>query len=341
MKQPPTTGPDDRHPAHDPSVGDEVNAVVVGVMPWVISLTLHAAVVILAVFIVWSTVTQEDPEQVIVPTTEFSAAPPTPVKTTNARKLESSRASSGALSRRPLPGRTAPLITEVGTDDGPLVFNGESPGTRGPRVGPTRAPTDTSVSILGIHGNATRLAYLIDASGSMIETMPFVILELKRSIGKLSAKQSFTIIFFREDGALEVPVPNVGLKRATAANKAKAIRWIDAASGNVVPRGKSNPIKALQLALNYEPQLLVVLSDDITGDGRYEVDQRNLLADIREHNTGNTKISTIQFLYEDKLASAIGLDGKPLGPEARTLYKVSDMTGGQHKFMDAYELGIK
>jgi len=170
----------------------------------------------------------------------------------------------------------------------------------------------------------------VDASGSLIDTLPFVILELKRSIGELSEKQSFTVIFFQGDDAIEVP--RFGLKPATSENKQRVIKWIDLESGNITPMGLSNPVKALQLALRYRPQLLFILSDNITGQGRFEVDQKRLIADIEFNNKSNTKINTIQFLYKDPLEQYNMLP---------TLRMIADRSGGVYKFIDGRELGIQ
>ena len=110
------------------------------------------------------------------------------------------------------------------------------------------------------------------------------------------------------------------------------IRWIDIDSGNIVPAGQSNPVTALRLALKYKPQLIFLLSDNITGQGQYELNQRRLLEEIKKANQGNTKINTIQFLYPDHLAK-IGF--KP------TMQQISDSTGGIYKFIDGRELGIQ
>ena len=76
-------------------------------------------------------------------------------------------------------------------------------------------------SLYGNGGNAKRIAYLIDASGSLIDTLPFVIMELKRSISGLSDKQSFCVIFFQGEDAIEArgATQTSGLMPATAANK--------------------------------------------------------------------------------------------------------------------------
>jgi len=345
-QDPPPAPTGEPHPDHglsdEPSVSDEMNAVIVGVLPWVISLVFHAALVILAIFIVWSTVADQSEEEVIIPIARLSATPGAPVTQTQQKKVSKKSSMSARRSLSQSQSTSESTLTSKSNTQSSLVGVSGASGAKSSAFSKAaRSASGMKATFFGTGGNARRLAYLVDASGSMIETLPFVILELKRSIGELSEKQEFTVIFFQEDNAIEVPTPNKGMKRANTQNKQKVINWIDISNGNVVPRGKSSPIEALRLALRYRPQLLFVLSDDITGQGRYEVDQRNLLADIRSNNQVGTKINTIQFLYEDKLAEAIGLDGKPLGEEGRTLYKISEMTGAIHKFLDARELGIK
>src|SRR5438046_2605605 len=98
--------------------------------------------------------------------------------------------------------------------------------------------------------------------------------------------------------------------RAPAARAGAAGRWAPAAAGAAagIPRGLSQPFEALKRALSYKPDLLFILSDNITGQGKYEVDQKRLLAEIQAANRGGTKINTIQFLYPDRL-SANGMKG--------------------------------
>ena len=69
------------------------------------------------------------------------------------------------------------------------------------------------------------------------------------------------------------------------------------------PTGLSNPVKAITRAIQYQPEVIFLLSDNITGQGRYEVDQKQLLAQIEHANSrSRTVINTIQFLYPDHLA---------------------------------------
>lgn len=88
----------------------------------------------------------------------------------------------------------------------------------------------------------------------------------------------------------------------------------------------------MKQTLAYKPQLLFILSDNITGLGQWETNQDSLIAAVQHANVGGTKINTIQFLYDDPLAR--------LGKH-RTLELVADRTGGRFRFVDARALGLE
>lgn len=300
-------------------------------LPWVISFLLHAGLVLLAIFIVWTVQKKEEEDKIIIPIARLGVAPRAPLKMESLRSLSSTNTPSRMQRSLLQQGDTAPpsvLSAKITADElslGEVETMQQSPFDSGIRAG-----AGLEAKFYGTGGNARRLIYLVDASGSLIDTLPYVINELKRSIGELSDRQSFTVIFFQGEDAIEVPPP--GLKQATLENKQRVIRWIDGDSGNISPRGLSNPVKALRLALRYKPELLFILSDNITGQGRYEVDQQRLIADVERENKGGTKINTIQFLYRDPLEK-YGL--KP------TLEVISERSGGIYKFLDDRELGIR
>ncbi len=310
------------------SLGDEVNAVLLSLLPWGISFLFHVGVVLLAIFVVWSTIEQlNQEEEIIIPIARLSKTPGAPlkmkvtkkkIKTTQRVRTKSVRKTTTNISNR--------VDAEI-----PLIgATGGAPGKASPFGATVRQESGERATMYGSGGNAKRLAYIIDASGSLLDSMPFVINEIKRSISELSDKQTFTIIFFQGDDLVEVPP--AGLKKATSELKQQVIKWVDMDSGNIVPKGSSNPVKAIKLALRYKPQLVFLLSDNITGRAQYEMNQTRLLTEIKKANNGHTKINTIQFLYPDPLTK-IGL--KP------TMELISESTGGVYKFVDGRELGIQ
>ncbi len=308
------------------AVGEEINVMLLSLLPWGISILFHVGLIILAIFVVWTT-SRIQKEEVIIPIARLSPTPGAPLTMKVTKKVNVTRKTRRTITKNVVKPPTQ-FTSQVKTD---LALTGVAGGS------PAKAsPFDTAVqggiraTMYGTGGNARRLAYIIDASGSLIDTLPFVIEELKRSIGELSEKQTFTIIFFQGDSAIEVP-PS-GLHPADREYKQQVINWIDMDSGNIVPTGQSNPVTALRMALKYKPQLVFLLSDNITGYGQYELNQEKLLTEITKANSGNTKINTIQFLYPDPLAK-VGL--KP------TMQQISEKTGGIYKFIDGRELGIE
>ena len=95
---------------------------------------------------------------------------------------------------------------------------------------------------------------------------------------------------------------------------------------------------AIVRALTYKPQLVFLLSDNLTGGGQgatqHEIFQDDLMDAIRKANDHKppAKFNTIQFLYEDPLVRA-GLTG--------TLQLIADDSGGNYKFIGARDLNLK
>ena len=171
------------------------------------------------------------------------------------------------------------------------------------------------------------VAFVIDASGSMLDTMPLVISELKRTLRQLDETQTFTVVFYQDGQAVEPLSP--GLKQASRENLSRMFAWLD--GDDLAPAGLSHPLAAVQQGLRYKPQLLFMLSDNITGRGRYEIDQATLLKQIDQANAGKTKINTLQFIYPDPLERQ-GMIG--------TMKLIAQRSGGLYRFISAADLGL-
>lgn len=352
-------------PAHDDiDLGPEVSDTIESLLPWGISILLHAGVILIAVFAVYTAVGPHD-ESENVPLINNVRLGPDPggtlmmgpqsasLDTGMSRSLSLTRSTSAMVTPDTFSSGSAGLGKGskggsgngdgtgngngagdgVGTGSwggslggggsgsgGKEMFGGFAAGNRGPKA-----------SFFGPSGgNAYKVVYMIDASGSLIDTMPFVLKELKRSVGELSDQQQFAVIFFQGSRVLE---PNgSGLKKATLENRQRLMRWIDA--GNVIPGGSAETLPAFKVALSYKPDLLFILSDDITGSGSYQVDQKQLLTSLAKIRKASplTRINTIQFLYPDRLTS-VGMKG--------TMELISRLSNGQYKFLDGKELGFE
>lgn len=304
----------------------EVAAVMGDIAPWAVSIVLHAALVLIAIMVVWITIDEVEEEEPIIPIARLSEKPGAPLKmkTTKTPTKTSSSKRTVTKSKKV----TNKITSKVKADMSLIGVAGASESKASPFGTSVGAGGPFKAGFFGQGGNAKRIAYVVDASGSLLDTLPFVILELKSSISKLSDAQSFTIVFFTQDKPLEAFRP--GLKPATSDNKANVLKWLE--EGHVVPQGQASPLEAVKRALGYKPDLIFLLSDNITGGGRFELAQSQLLAEVKKSNKNKTKINTIQFLYPDPLGKIKGM--RP------TLEMISLESGGLYKFVSGRELGI-
>jgi hypothetical protein len=311
----------------------EVASVMGDLAPWAMSILIHAAMVLIAVLWVWATIKQQpEEEEPIIPIARLSEKPGAPLtmKTTTQPTKTSASKRSVTKSEK----QTEKVASKVKADSSLIGVAGGSDSKASPfgtaavgTGGPFKA------GFFGSGGNAKKIAYIIDASGSLIDTLPFVMSELKRSINGLSEQQSFTVVFFGENGKVsEVPPP--GLKPITSDTRTNAFKWMDSDEGNVIPGGQAShgPLEALKKVLSYKPDLVFLLSDNITGQGRYEITQATLRTEIKNANKNKTKINTIQFMYPDPLIKIPGMRA--------TLDMISQDSGGLHKYVSGKELGI-
>ncbi len=295
-----------RDDAHDHHFDhhDHVSETTRRSLSWLISLLFHAGLVVIALFIIWSdALVADEDEDLVVPETKFINDIPTelfvPIQQTQLeattdipREIETQTVTKGD----PL----SELTLETEADLSQIGVAGSKPLPLGAKIG----DDDMGVGIFGLGGNARKIVYVIDTSGSMADLFTEVKAELKESVNRLVDEQSFTIILFQQSKAIEVDQPSRGLKAATAKHREIALNWIDNPD-NAYPGGKTNPIEAIELALRYEPDLIFILSDNIRGEGQYEIDKNDLLKRIRDaKGGGKTRINTIEFGDEaDKLAT--------------------------------------
>lgn len=285
--------------------------------PLAMSLIVHAGLIVLGFFVVW-TVTPPPPEdrrQIIVSFENPSPAPllpePAPAATAfrQAATIDPPRTDAAAptVALRPL---DVPALAS------PAAAQNEDEALRA-IVEQQRVP-DVRFAGLGA-SNATDIVYVVDASGSMVTTLPIVQEYLKRSVSRLARTQRFQIIFFSGERTLAAPhpgddqqgVPTMRLIRATPSNIAQAIDW----TRTIRPAGRSNPVDALKRALWLKPDAVFLLGSAVTGAGEWDVDRATVMRELDALNPASgagskrrTLIKTIQFIENDpqEILRAIG-----------------------------------
>jgi hypothetical protein len=310
------------------ALGEDLNHAARDIMPWAAALLVHACLVVGAILTVWVSLPSAEVERIvpISPLVDRSMEVTIHQPAGVGKNRQDNESRSVTRKQTKLASdfkvKTPSLIGVAGSAPSSAMFTGNSPA-KGP-IGPWGDGVDVNQFI-----SARKIAYVIDASGSMLDTLPFVVLELKRTINQLGKNHSFTVIFYQGERIFEAGRP--GLKVATSSNKQAVFSWMDEHVG--ASQGLSNPIKAIRTALNYKPEVMFLLSDNITGRGIYTVGQNELLAALKQANVGGTKVNTIQFLYPDPMTKVAGMKG--------SMELISQETGGVYRFLSSRELGIR
>lgn len=169
------------------------------------------------------------------------------------------------------------------------------------------------IRFLGVRSsNAESIVYVVDATGSMLTTMPIVQRELLASIERLTPVQQYQVVTFSGSGADWTPHPDIDpgvsalrMLRATTENKRSTAAWLD----SLIPGGRATPIEALRKALALRPDVVFLLSagDNAARDpGAAEGETRAILAELEVLNPVDARtdrrqvpIKVVQFLNPD------------------------------------------
>jgi hypothetical protein len=283
-------------------------------MPWLVSLTLHAALIVSAAFIVWRIRdAQTDAPPMVVSFEEPTIAPammtppadepePDPTEALDrilAQPVEATPVEAPALPSLPEP---PPIITpDVETFEPPTVD----------------ASQGLEVQFSGLGASDARdIVYVVDASGSMITSLPDVFTELRRSIARLHPMQRFQVFLIQsprdnatgEPGFIYTTVPS-GLRKpvlidGTRANKQAVFEWLETIGANRA----SNIIPALEAALKLRPDAVFLLSSGATDPALLGMSPDAALSRLDQLNPRRSSgdrsvvIRTIQVLEEDPLS---------------------------------------
>jgi hypothetical protein len=202
----------------------------------------------------------------------------------------------------------APIAPAPSTPPAPA---GPAPGKVEVTAPPPPPATALRATFAGMQGErARRVVYVVDGSGAMLTTMPYLRSELARSIGRLSPSQSFEVVVFRQPPPQSATASMVdyfsglGLVSASDQRKGEAAAW----AHDLRPSGGSVPLAGLTRALEMRPDLIFLLTCSIPrsasgqwGDGPAvtlgELDRLNPI----DPSTGRrrTVIKAVQLLKED------------------------------------------
>ena len=290
-------------------------------IPWLLSVGAHLAVLPPAVFLAWSVRTLTEDVEKVVPVVNLA---PQPSEVLEARPVElptPEAVVTPAAAPEPVP------VTEP--DDAALLPDAALPGLGDPAALapsfdlPVGETSDTAVRFMGSGGNARDIVFVLEADGSIVSDYPEIVNNLARTLREMNERQRYSVVVFDGSGAKEVPP--AGLKNASAREKAATIRWLRD-TANVQNSGSGDVVPALTRAARLGPQLIFLLSQNLYNPGRgpYERQREDILEAVRRLPTRATAINAIEFNQVDPLA----------GPNGASLMKqIADLTDGKYNFV--------
>jgi len=179
-------------------------------------------------------------------------------------------------------------------------------------------------NFIGLGGNAKRIAFVCDASGSMLNMFDSLRVELRKSVSSLIPIQSFNVVFFRDEGLQAADLRTLLI--ATPENKRKTFEFLDTMS----PHGQTNPIPALEAVSKMQPELIYLLTDgDFSGPGNAAVVEYCQ----KQFGATKTKINTIAFVARESKDNPTDLE------YVKVLQQIAKSSGGKFKFVTDDDLG--
>lgn len=280
------------------------------VLPWGVSLTLHLGIALVMVFVAYAAGqgrSSGEEKLIVVPSSfedpSYSEHPGGGVLGDPARESAhdrladlnssegwSSRGGSGANVASLLGGGGGGAEAEGifrGSGASLMASNGKGDGPAFQTPGVGRGPQS---SLYKSSGNALRIVYILDHSGSMVDNFVSLKAEATRSVNNLVPLQYFAVIMVSDK------VTTVGPGQLQQALPEAKKQFAELMQREVAAGANDNLLapfeEAFRRAFAMDPELIYFLTDGKFGDG--------LIGKVKEMNKeGRTHINTIAFVTEE------------------------------------------
>ena len=286
-------------PVEEPYHQDAMMGVMAALMPWVLSLFLHAGIVVILAFLTILSYSTKVAEGVTVPDANLSKRPGS--KLNPARRQSKLRTKSMARTAHNWAKRSDTLNTDQGRTKDPVPLHGLEGGAGvgdagdfGMQSGAGGAPRSR---FMGTGGNAYHIVLVVDRSGSMFDFFDCVRREMNKTITQLLPTQTFHVILFvRGLDSKRDENPPRRLVNATVHNKREALEFLKGVS---CEGGQpTNPLGGLKRAFdilahppNDKPGKIIYLLTD----GEFH-DNDEVRRKIRQWNKkGDVRVNTILY----------------------------------------------
>ncbi len=210
----------------------------------------------------------------------------------------------------------------LGTGRGAGVGSGEGDGLLAPFGVPSRGGVPDG-SIFRPQP-ARRIAYICDASGSMLNMFDSLRGEIRKSVEALRPYQSFNLYFFQAQGVKVVDAAS--LMPAVPSNKQKAFDFMDRMSA----ASETNPIPAIELAFKQGADFIYLLTDgDFNGPGNDAV----VKYCAERTKDGKKRIDTIAYIGKESK------DNQQDAEFVKALKAIAKDSGGSFRFVRDEDMG--
>lgn len=204
-------------------------------------------------------------------------------------------------------------------------------------VPPVSKPEVLSAGFANVNvRQAHRIVYAVDVSGAMAACLDSVLVELRRSIGRLEADQQFQIVFFRQElnGSQRAVAIDDNAGKASMLNATEDTkRRVDQLLRSARPLGRSAPLAGLKRSLDLAPDVVFLLTSNIRRSDQGAASDAAVMRDLEEMNPRSringrraVVIKTLQFVEDDPtgLMQSIAREHGD-GPGSYVLLKVADI----------------
>lgn len=288
-------------------------------MPWVLSLFFHVGMGVIMLFFTLLWHNGESVRTVEAATTRLDANPPLKLKFgidlpkhKDKIRKDSNAKPPGPIAKPKLGGQDKP----DGKTDHDIGLS--NPNINGPK-------SDGIGGLLGVPGGvgegpdfarADNVVYVIDRSGSMVDTFDVLRHELRTSIASLYAEQHFHVIMFTDGKPLE----NIAgrLLPATDDSKLRVGPWLE----KVRPSGQTNPAQSLERAFEVledakGTKLIFFLTDGVFEDNK-------AVLTLLTHLNADKSVHINTFLY----------GGRPDGLAEEVMKQIASEHGGSYNYVN-------
>ena len=275
---------------------DRPSRTLAAPLAWSLSIVAHLGILVFAFMITWSVVRTPADRPIVVVAAPGARPEYRPVKMTQQSRMSAPIPDS--MQRRS-------EVEPASSDDIRSLLAGdlEVPEDARPAADLDSMPLP-SISFGGVKGPmAERIALVVDASGSMIGAFPAVVDEIERTLRAMDSRQTYEVLVFLGGGVAGEPGVDRGMKAATIRSIDRTMDWLD----DLTPEGRSDPSVALRRAFKSDPEIVYLISTDLTGQGIHEVDRKSLFRLLESLNPADARgrrrstIRCVQLLDEERV----------------------------------------